>query len=528
MEAGTTTWGRSHEPFFHQPQTTSLIEQVAGAGRLVIYVGAGVTITESGHSWSSLVEVLFARLDANPGPRAAIAETFDLPKRASIVNEYFQRTEKAAAPQVVANLLRNALYQNAHWHGGDYTAAIAQLCKEKLALGQRVTIVTTNYDQYLEKAFRDASGDTATAERVRSLVLPLDGAVDGDAMSRLDEAGDSLSVVHLHGVVLEQYTAGVREDVVLDEADYLRTEAASGAVLTDLFSRNDVLILGSSLEDDPLMRALWRTKDSGRSRWAVFPRQNYRDRSGAYGPPVENYTDLIYAQRRRCSLFEVEIVAPDFHSQAAQFVREAAVACECARQGTDDASYLRSRYGARLESWWSAWSGTRSGTSGHPTVSAQRKDHQGLTRALARIQKTASVISPEREKLKLELWVRWRPSSTHRNLRLWASSTGTWVDHQTMRSEEIDVNSEFLAVTAFCNGVAATRPGEAGPRRRWTTYLAVPVRVGLDSRKIQAGVLLMATNIGGEGSIIDEDDDERMNTLIRLLTDTGKAFLDAG
>lgn len=529
MEPDGRMPGRSREPFFHQPRTIRLIEEVAASEHLVIYVGAGVTITESGHSWSSMVKLLFGELGERSEPSAAIAETFDLPKQASIANEYFQRAEPDAASRVVANLLRRALYQEARWRGGDYTAAIGQFCKEKLASGHEVAIVTTNYDQYLENGLRDASSDSATAELVQSRVLPLDHALDEQAVSRLlEEIRGVLPVVHLHGVILPERNAAVAEDIVLDEVDYLRTEAGSSAVLTGMLERNDLLILGSSLEDAPLMRALWKTKAAGHRRWALFPRQNYRGSPGAYGNHPQTYDDLIYAQRRRCELFRVQVVAPDFYSQAPQFVKELAIASECARGGHEDAAYQLSQYGIRLADWWKRWIGDRSNASGKPTVNAQRKDHNELKRALDRIQKTAAVMIGARERLKLELWVRWKPSSHCRGLQLWASSTGTWLDHQTMRNEEIDVDSEFLAVRAFCNGVVELQSGPNGPRDRWKKSLAVPIRVGSESRKFQAGVIVLSTNVQGQGSIIDEHDDERMNTLIRLLTGTGRERLEAG
>lgn len=506
--------GRSDEPFFHQPNTTSLINEIARAESLVIYAGAGVTKAETGHTWSSMVKLLFAQLIEEESLSTAIAASFDLPKRASIIREYFQRSAKGAASQTIANSLRTSLYPETRWNSGEYATTVGLLCKKKVAVGHKVVVVTTNYDQHLEKALRK------TPDEIHSLTLPLSGQLDtGKVLDELAEHGDKVSVVHLHGSILQVPKPGMPEDIVLDEVDYLRTENQTNAILTSLFNTSNVLILGSSLEDAPLMRALWKTRGTvTRRRWAVFPRQNYAANIGAYGGHRQTYSDLIYALERRCSLFDLDIISPDFFSQASQFAREVAVSCDCT---SGQQEYAQASYNRRLSEWWNAWFEPRSkpvsgGSIRKATVEAQRRDHRGLLRSLGMLQKEFFSTKNNREKLKLELWVRWEPTSRNRGLQLWASSTGTWIDCETMRNVQVHAYSEYLAVKSFCEGVACAQQKQGREHERWKNYIAVPVSIGPEPRTIQAGVIVLATTETGTSSIMNEDDDTGLTTMRAL------------
>ncbi|HEX4722070.1 MAG TPA: hypothetical protein VH333_06115, partial [Pseudonocardiaceae bacterium] len=77
-------------PFFFQPATARVIAEIAGSKSLVLYVGAGVTITQSGHNWSKLVDVLLSRMGMDDAAQEAICRGYDPPKRASIVRAYFR------------------------------------------------------------------------------------------------------------------------------------------------------------------------------------------------------------------------------------------------------------------------------------------------------------------------------------------------------------------------------------------------------------------------------------------------------
>lgn len=70
--------------------------------------------------------------------------------------------------------------------------------------------------------------------------------------------------------------------------------------------------------------------------------------------------------------------------------------------------------------------------------------------------------------MKIDLWVRWKPSE--RNLQLWVSSTGPWPDNTTARRVPIVNNSDYAAVQAFAKGEVLLSYTE-GRSDRWERFL---------------------------------------------------------
>lgn len=501
---------RSQTPFFCQPKTAQAVARIARSTRLVLYVGAGATITQSGHSWSTIVNVLLHRMPISEQAREAIRHGYDLPKQASIVRDYFRRKHH---PRAIADILRQELYRARSWRGGDYADSIALLCQEWAERHGSIVVVTTNFDQYLEQAFYQISLDQRVDELVGSYW------VSGESATPPEPPDAPVSIIHIHGVVPENPPlpdTAAPDEIVLDEGDYFRTEDQTDAVLTGLFQDSDVLILGSSLEDAPLLRALWNNKGTGR-RWAVYPRQNLPSDGGAYGR--RGHDDMIYNLRCRMSEFGVDVIAPDFFCQAAQLVREVGVAL---RHSTDRPRYTSPNYpheyNRRLRRWWEDWFASRRDDQ----VAAQRADHEVLAQEIDQLR---TVLGDSTEKLKLELWLRWEPSATTRVLRLWASSTVTWKDPSLQHEIPIEADSPRPAVRAFCAGAAQVGTATT-PYDRWRKYLAVPVRNGERMHSIQVGVFTLSTTME-DGALLDEQQVKRLNLLVTQLSALGDCLLSA-
>lgn len=512
------TFGRSSEPFFHQKSTHGVIAEIAESRSLVIYVGAGATRTESGHSWGSIVDLLIGTIDTTSEGRDRIRRGYDLPKQASIAREYYRRTYAHYATDHMAFVLRRALYNGDSWRGGNYADSIALLCREFVDQGRSVFIVTTNYDQYLELAFSRVL-DEDTALLAGSYLLAPPSAPR--AQTVLDELGGidaKVPILHIHGLVLvpNGTRSGVPQDIVLDEADYLATEHQSDIVLTNLFESHDVLILGSSLEDQPLLRALWKSRN-GRRRWAIYPRQSLPKESGAYDDEGGAYGNTIRTLEQRMKIFDVQIVAPDFFSQAAQLIREVCVACACSDQGISyDDNRFEYKYSKRLGQWWEDWFGSRC----DDLLAAQYQDSARLMTAVRDISK---LLDEDQDELKLELWVRWAPSSALRSLKLWASSVGTWTDPNIAREAPIDATSSCPAVEVFCEGAARAKPTD-DHHGSWRKYLAVPIRNGDKKSSVQVGVLVLSTSRSTE-TRLDEAERETLNVLAETILAIGAALM---
>ena len=180
--------------------------------------------------------------------------------------------------------------------------------------------------------------------------------------------------------------------------------------------------------------------------------------------------------------FEVEVTFPDFYSQTAELITEIRIA---ARERHENRGYrgTSAEHHQRLIDWWEGWHGRRS----HDWAEANEKDHRTLREELEDLQRAFRL----REPMKLEIWIRWNPAKDPRLLKLWASSTGTWLREDTMPVAEISNESKYVSVETFCHG----RPGIHADRDdRWRTYLSVPVRIGTaQDRDVPVAVISLAS-----------------------------------
>jgi hypothetical protein len=183
--------------------------------RLVVFLGAGVSMAAGLPSWSKLVDRLAARSSLTEPERAAISHV-NLLDRARIIADAFP-------------------------HGGiDLGTAIKdELSGHRYALGHSLLaslpvdeVVTTNYDDRFENAARDAGR--------RAYVLPYDAVPDGQRW-----------LLKMHGTVLRP------DDIVLTREDYLdygRTRGALLGIVQALLITRHMLFVGFSLDDENFIR----------------------------------------------------------------------------------------------------------------------------------------------------------------------------------------------------------------------------------------------------------------------------------
>lgn len=300
--------------------------------------------------------------------------------------------------------------------------------------------------------------------------------------SRIDSIQDSIrndadvTVVHLHGLITStgehetsEHHRGIQP--VITEGDYVSTEESSAKALHQLFAARNVLILGASISDPPLIRALLSTKvddESGASvksvvRFVFHPLQGFRPLAG--DASLDEALLLVHASR--LEHLGLELITPDFFIQVPQLLEE--VRHSLALQESDSREPYSSptaihRYGRRLVDWWYQWL-----FNGLPLPHRQVSAHKYLERKLNTVRRVLS--APETEPLKIEIWIRWSPENT-RQLALWASSVGAWSDPETMRKGKIRPDTPYVAVKAFMNGSPTFMSATEG---RWKSYLAAPI-----------------------------------------------------
>ncbi|HEY3753613.1 MAG TPA: SIR2 family protein [Pseudonocardiaceae bacterium] len=504
-------FSRSTQPFFYQSGVSETVERLASQDSLVIYAGAGVSIDRTGLSWAGLVDALLKPHmeqyddDRDGLQRAAIMHANTPVQAASVVSEKYAAHSGEEWRAEVVDRLRTLLYVTRYWQRGELISAIVRLAAAFSALDRKFYIVTTNYDEFVQREVE---------KLVQSNGIELNLATSVVDHSRQDE--DFLAhtapyqVVHLHGHVPKSGSNG-SQDIILSETDYMRSQPLSSKILKALFDKRSVLILGSSLTDQPLLEALAATrstKPGAPPRVAVTALQSL-DLPGDTDKIIDVVQDSI---RLRMRQFDTEVVFPDFYCQIPQLLNELVVR---ATSASTPVGYAR-----RIEKWWSAWWRIR----WVQQRQVQQFDHEYLERCLPRIRQ---ILGSTDEVLKLETWIRWEPGRQSRQLRLWASSTGTAPDIKTMRCAEIEANSPNASVRAFCLGRPEIYPTSGDDSAgllsdRWQTYLCVPVRIVADGGELPIAVVSLGTMNPKAKSKINEGNGAALQQVVGQMLEIGQ------
>lgn len=234
------------------------LAQLARTGRLVPFVGAGVSMGAGLPSWVGLLDELIAE-SGMEADRDALAR-IDLRDRAALIQS-----------RLGAGELERILLQR-------LTAASRVALQHQLLASLPVAeAASTNWDDLFERAWRDAG-----AERIA--VLPFDG-----------QSGADHWIVKLHGTVRD----GQLHGVVLTRDDYLRfgaeRNALAGIVQALLLTRH-MLFVGFGLSDETFHRIAHDV------RQALNTTVTVRDRPGAYATSLSPSRRTVTAELWRGQL----------------------------------------------------------------------------------------------------------------------------------------------------------------------------------------------------------------------------------
>lgn len=183
------------------------------AGKLALFVGAGVSIGAGLPSWGGLLTDLMEKASMSADERKLMAD-LSLLDQANVLQ---RRMGASAFSQAVAERLRSSSYSLSH-------SLLASLNAD--------SVVSTNYDTLFEDASRDAGKPC--------VVLPYSPSRD---MQRF--------VLKMHGDVNHA------EDIVLTREDYLRynnMRAALAGIVQSLLITKHFLFVGFSLTDDNFLK----------------------------------------------------------------------------------------------------------------------------------------------------------------------------------------------------------------------------------------------------------------------------------
>ena len=493
---------RLDRPFFQDSQTKNFIDLIANQHDLGLYVGAGVTISRTGLSWPGLIQALIPSELKTIFRRASLTEVYGNNEAATVVVEMYKQvygtTDAGSAGIRLRNALRTLLYRNGSVLAGQLTEQVSRLLAARNARQRTSSVLTTNFDNHLDlslDAICRVAGSGPQLSLLEDLPRPLRirrwsrAALTADVESDLPKlklpTRDAIDFIYLHGYVSDSEdpavsfenhgdapaASGLYKDLpdlkpVLAEDEYATSAVDTGRILKYAFEHQPTLMLGSSLDDPPLMRALLESRTSKHPRWAVLPLQGAKPEITSDASRLEEYKRY---QRLRLEHFNVMPIFPHYFSQVGQLVQEIALATQLP-PGAYPRNDFEQDYGGRLTTWWNAWE--RRNLIVESSSESQLAHHMKLQAALENLR--AGGLAPgSGEHYKLELWLRWNPSSSSRQLRLWASSIGTFTEIALMRVGDIDSVSPFAAIRNFCYG--GPQSSESSQDGRWRTYLSLPI-----------------------------------------------------
>lgn len=482
---------RSSTPFFETTSATGAIDRIATCSDpLLVYCGAGVTIDRTGHSWAALIRSCFPGYHSKKypsGPRQdeiARAPALAPEQLASSLIHTLREIAKGSKQSLQDTLrerIRRSLYGNkASWQAGELSSNIVQLAFFRSIANRRTTILTTNYDDHIEHRYRELRADVELLPNLpipglrvkvlspkESVVLELP-----PVGLPVDSPNSFVTIVYLHGRVPRR--GSVNWPIVLDENSYAATAGRVGRTLRRALREHPLsLIVGSSLQDLPLVRALSRTRTVG-TRLAVLTK------AGLVGDLRRDGESLgLDLVRHRCRELFVEPIFADFHGQVAQLFNEFSI--RTAFRSPDGRYPWTADYMNRLAHWWDGWVAVKGVDATLPT---QLADALRDALPLFGIAPNDDPLSRASEGYRLELWVRAMPASADRQLVRWATSENRSLDGVKGKRGNLETPSYLAPVRAFTEGRPRAfdiKDLEAGREStsRYTSkaFLAIPIRV---------------------------------------------------
>jgi NAD-dependent SIR2 family protein deacetylase len=454
---------------FSTPPLAGLVTTLAATPDLTLVVGAGASAEAGLPSWKGLLRTLLDRagqvklaLDDDAIREQWVEEilTSESPLGAAAVAQ-------ALASAELGEWIPEALYLGdpAAFHPGPIAREIVAL---RAALGTRLRILTTNYDDLIEQAFAD-SGTLVEA-------VPFVGP-GGPATGLTDEGHQR--VTHLHGFLSR--SGAVSGEIVLTEDDYQRVaqDDWQSADVGGALLNSTCLFIGSSLTDPNLLRYLHRTAGLGSpTHYAIFTRQDaYRP-----GTPAAVVTARERALLDRWRRTNVEIVFVDHYMEIAQALAEIATA----RRRGDGYEQLPERLAA-----WHATVAHDLLSADDPRGFAPAQDawRETLIDALETGLRTAGDLGYDAgdEVLGATLWL---IDATGTTLTGWANTDRVHRDARTLDPVPIEEHSRWVAVRAFTRGAVLAEPRDVYASR-WRYVRGLPLFTHAD--RLPVGVVTVSS-----------------------------------
>lgn len=458
------------------PAVDGLVDRFAAASQVTLIVGAGASMEALLPSWPALVERLLRRV-ADDHPRLTSDEARD-----EWIKRTLARDDLLAAGAIVEvmasddldTLLPEELFRPggpAAFEPGPIAHQVADL---KSRYGERLTILTTNYDDLIERALL-ARGyiKKDIKSYVRRRTTPPDNAVP---------------VTHLHGY------AGRDADpkrIVLTEEHYHRMQRGTSwqeAYVKERLENSLCLFVGTSLTDPNLIRYLYSYKQSSARRHAaVFVRQ--ADLEGAVDEVRAVREEAVAKRWSRCG---VQAIFVDHFGDGAQLLYEIGLK----RRERDGYERIGTRAAEAIR------------RIGERALLIGRTDQEFADRQIAlstwlretlrlTLRSALGGNPPPDEKLALALWLL---SEDGKTLTGWAHSDRAHQDPATIEAVPIKPSSTWVSVRTVCQGVRVELD-RASEVSRWRFVRGLPLFVEEPSR-LPIGCLTISSTKPSTDSVL--------------------------
>lgn len=459
----------SRDHFFRRGDTYDRIADLASAEAWVVYVGLGATIDQTDLSWEGLVKrVLLHESEAVDEADRPTSSDIDLwvrqqgPQRAATTAEVLLRKRRGKRwLHSLSEQIEDLLYGPRELMAGSMIDSLALWATTVTQKGGSVLFVTPNYDDYL---YREISSLEAFTDINVNAVCVLNSRSSRNRVPSNWKRPGTLSCVHLHGYVPKSPAPTVGTPA-FGELTYQKISPGVVGVLSRVFAQGNVLIVGSSLADAPLVEGLIasvpKAAEGGYRRLAVLPLQGAEWRDDAQ---VSGRNEGLWAlNQERLRALGIQGVFPDYYGQVGQFIYEAADALHADVGAVELAQedHLQ-RYDNRVEDWWAYWRTTEN--------VASRSFHRDILDAIL-VPVRNDLKAGGDEGIKIEVWARRDPNSQGK-LGIWAATSGA-LEPKFAHSDIIGLASRYVAVQTFCAGSPQLHERIQGSR--WENYYALPV-----------------------------------------------------
>ena len=483
-----------------QPAIEPLIERFAAAPHVTVVVGAGASMEADLPSWPELIERLLERV-AGGDPRLG-----DAADRADWIARTLERDELLGAGAVVEvmadaeldDLLPRALYGDAGPAGYEPGPIAQQVAGLWRLLGDELSILTTNYDDLLERALLAAG---ATRRQVRTYVRRPEEPPAG-----------AVAVTHLHGFAGRE---GPPRRLVLTEEHYHRMQLGRSwqeEYVTERLENSLCLFIGTSLTDPNLIRYLYGYPAGARRHAAVFVRQGDLEHASAAVRAARE--EAIGRRWRRCG---VEPAFVDHYADAAQLLYE--IGHRRSVGGSYTPLPARARRTLELIERVLFALGRGDEAFGERQVELSRWLRSHLYDLLG-IALDGSP-PPADERLALALWLM---SPDGARITAWAHSDRAHQDPATIEAVPIASGSDWVAARTVCQGVRVELDRESSVSR-WRFVRGLPLVLDAPTR-MPVGCLTISSTRRGAESVLNGLDPPTRAELHRALTATIVAAIE--